>query len=216
MLKNTRDTPCNTEPSDSYFERQFFYYQNTCESEWGKGSCEACGMFVGLYEYPKCRSVRKLWMNGWDSYCETCVPNCPAPLSHPMGTWNYVKETDLLPIGKNIVTNLKDYYTKCVTPPKPDDHENIMQAVEWLATKAAEAMCPECLLLYDVAMEVEPMVTIFDQMGMIDTYIQTEDFYHQGYALGKIVKESINLIENTKDIVLLSLDKDTEMQAERK
>jgi len=65
-------------------------------------------------------------------------------------------------------------------------------------------------------MEVEPMITIFDQMGMIDTYIQTEDFYHQGYALGKIVKESINLIENTKDIVLLSLDKDTEMQAERK
>ena len=55
------------------------------------------------------------------------------------------------------------------------------------------------------------MVTIFDQMGIIDSDIQTNDFYHQGYALGKIVKESINLIENTKDIVLLSLDKDTEM-----
>ena len=72
-------------------------------------------------------------------------------------------------------------------------------------------MCPECLLLYDVAMEVKPMVTIFDQMGMIDTYIQTEDFYHQGYALGKIAKVAIDLIKDFKDVSLISLDKDTEM-----
>lgn len=77
-------------------------------------------------------------------------------------------------------------------------------------------MCPQCLLAFDVAMEVKPMVEMFQQMGNIDTYIQNEDFYHQGYALGKIAKVAIDLIKDTKDVSLISLDKDTEMQAERK
>lgn len=133
-----------------------------------------------------------------------------------MGTWNYILETESLPIGAKIIENVKEYYTKCVSPPSSTE-DTIASAIKFVATKVVAMACPECYMAYEVAMEAKPMVEMFNEIGNMDTYIQNGDHYGQGKTLGKILKVFDDLTADIASTALLNLDKDTHTtKAQRK
>jgi peptide methionine sulfoxide reductase MsrA len=50
-------------------------------------------------------------------------------------------------------------------------------------------VCPECLAAYSFYNKAKSVSNIFTQILHLDDYILSEDWYHQGYAIGKITKE---------------------------
>jgi hypothetical protein len=50
-------------------------------------------------------------------------------------------------------------------------------------------VCPECLAAYGFYNKAKSVTNIFTQILHLDDYILSEDWYHQGYAIGKITHE---------------------------
>lgn len=204
MYYKNMNSPCYTAPQNYHFSRMEFGSKNTCESEFGSNKCEKCHTKVVFSEfYPDCRYIKSLYINPWDEKCDQCYPNCPSVL-HPVGTWEYLIDTGTLGVGGQLLGDVATYYETCILPQQAQAKldSTIKKGLITIGKIATGMVCPECLAAYSFYDKAKSVSHIFTQILHLDDYILAEDWYHQGYALGKITKE----LEGLASSLLIEVD----------
>jgi hypothetical protein len=96
-----------------------------------------------------------------------------------------------------VLADISTYYEDCIIPHLAEEivTKALKLGIKKLGQIAMGMACPACLAAFIFIDEARSVIEIFMQVLYLNDYVLTQDYFHQGYAVGKITHELERLVE---------------------